>query len=85
MEAAITVHLKDHGQDFLEFDIKGGKIIAARPFQHDIWSGREVLSETIAVGDYIVLRDDFGQRTLLYPVVEVHPMVVPIQVGPTDI
>ncbi|NYT80917.1 hypothetical protein H0A70_05335 [Alcaligenaceae bacterium] len=82
---AITVRFEDRGQDFLEFDIENGKIIAARPFQHDIWAGREVVSTGIAAGDYLVIRTAAGQRTIIHPVAEVRPLGEPLQIGPTDI
>ncbi|MFL7926013.1 hypothetical protein ACKAVU_16325 [Acinetobacter baumannii] len=75
--AGITAQLEDHGQDFLEFDIKDGRIVAARPFQSTIWNGLEVLNETIEPGDYIAFRcrDSTGIRTLRYPVVSIRPLV----------
>ena len=69
----ITVELADHGQDFLEFDIKQGHIVETRPFQAWHWNGLEVLNETIEAGDYIAIRSIHagGVRTINYPVVAV--------------
>lgn len=39
-----TITFEDQGQDFLEWDIKGRKVVASRPFQADLWVGSEVLS-----------------------------------------
>lgn len=72
----MTVVLEDRGQDFLEFDIYGGRIVATRPFQGDVWNGFEVLNETIAPGDYIGLCSQYisGVRTINYPVIAVRPI-----------
>lgn len=72
----MTVVLEDHGQDFLEFDIKEGRIVATRPFQGDVWNGFEVLNETIAPGDYVVglSRHSSDFRTFKYPVIAVRPI-----------
>lgn len=76
-QSGCTIELADFGQDFLEFDIKGGVIIATRPFQGFVWDGQEVLNETISVGDHIVLRDPRGEREVRYPVVDVKPLAGP--------
>ena len=81
----ITVHFEDCGQDFLEFDIKEGLVIAARPFQNDIWAGKVVLNEDLAIGSFISLQTDWGVRPLLYPIIDIHPMETPVQIGPTDV
>lgn len=39
-----TITFQDQGQDFLEWDIKGRKVVECRPFQADLWVGSEVLS-----------------------------------------
>ncbi len=66
-----TVEIEDHGQDFLEFDIIGRRIIATRPFQGDAWNGRAVMNTALAPGDYL----RFGERSWLnYPVTEVRVM-----------
>ncbi|WP_418648854.1 hypothetical protein ACNQFN_11340 [Thauera butanivorans] len=72
----MTVVFEDHGQDFLKFDIKGGRVIDARPFQSDMWSGAEVINETIHRGDHIALRHEHssGVRTIRYPIDAVLPL-----------
>ncbi len=40
----ITVIFKDEGQDFLEWDIDKGKVVACRPFQEWLWLGTLVHS-----------------------------------------
>ena len=39
-----TITFEDHGQDFLQWDIKDRKVVACRPFQADLWLGSEVLT-----------------------------------------
>lgn len=39
-----TITFEDQGQDFLEWDIKGRKVVECRPFQADLWVGSEVLT-----------------------------------------
>lgn len=80
----MTVVLEDRGQDFLEFDIKDGRVIAARPFQDEVWSGQEVLNTSIKIGECITLKADFGARTLLYPVVAKRP-IEKVAIGPVDV
>jgi|ETNvirome_6_1000_1030641.scaffolds.fasta_scaffold00018_45 hypothetical protein len=39
-----TLHIEDHGQDFLEWDIDNdGIVVECRPFQNDIWKGTRVM------------------------------------------
>lgn len=79
----MTVELADHGQDFLEFDIKGGSIVATRPCQGWHWNGHVVINDEIAVGDHIAIHTTSGVRTFNYPVIAVRPLTTPI--GPTDV
>jgi hypothetical protein len=81
----ITVVFEDHGQDFLEFDIKDGNVIAVRPFQSNTWSGLRVVNESISVGDYIALRLEPGVRTIAYQIIEVRSLPPAVQIGSTDI
>lgn len=69
----MTVVLEDHGQDFLEFDIKEGHIVATRPFQGFVWDGAVVFNETLVPGDYMCVRTRFSSvsRMFRYPIVEV--------------
>ncbi len=82
-QKGMTVRLEDHGQDFLEFDIKGGKIIATRPFQGFVWNGRQVMNTTLGVGDRIWLGSESERRPLLYRVESISALAVAI--GPGDI
>ena len=69
---AITVELEDHGQDFLYFDIKNGKIVDTRPWQSFVWNGRTVLNPNIAKGERILFEDDHGRTlTLNYKLIKV--------------
>lgn len=74
--SGMTVELEDHGQDFLEFDIRGRHIVDARPFQADVWSGAEVINETLQVGDHIEFRSEYssGVKTLRYPIVAIRSL-----------
>jgi len=68
----ITVHLEDHGQDFLEWDIKDGVVIDCRPFQGWLWNGTKVLNTEIRPGDILdIIPPSGGQTTLNYPVEKV--------------
>lgn len=71
----MTVEMEDHGQDFLEFDIRDGRIVETRPFQGFVWNGRAVLNEAIEVGDRIVIqRAQDNPRFINYPVAAVRPL-----------
>ncbi len=70
-QTGCTVELEDCGQDFLEFDIQGGKIIATRPFQGFVWDGLEVLNDFLSHGDHI---DFVNGRSLRYRVVGVREL-----------
>ncbi len=53
--AKITVEFEDHGQDFLEWDIVNGKVVAVRPFQEWVWKDAKVLNLTTGPGDYLTI------------------------------
>jgi len=82
--SGVTVVLEDHGQDFLEFDIVGGRIVQTRPFRGDLWNGVRVRNATLTVGDVIWLRLPHGWDTLNYPVATVHPLDR-ARIGATDV
>lgn len=64
-----TVSFEDHGQDFLEWDIKDGEVVACRPFQAWLWNGVKVHNIDISPGDILQFTDKDGVcRTLNYPV-----------------
>lgn len=72
----MTVEMEDHGQDFLEFDIKDGRIVATRPLQANVWNGLDVLNQTLEVGEYLAVQTGrCGVRTFNYPVAAVRPLV----------
>jgi len=65
----ITVVLEDHGQDFLEWDIKDGVVVDCRPFQGWLWNGTKVHSTDIQPGLLLDITTTSGARTRLrYPV-----------------
>jgi hypothetical protein len=72
----MTVVLEDRGQDFLEFDIRGGRIVASRPFQRWLWVGVEVTNQSLSIGKFISYRrDDYsGVKTIKYPIIAVSPL-----------
>lgn len=80
----MTVILQDQGQDFLEFDIQLGRIIATRPAQGWVWNGRIVADDHIAIGDCIRIAFSEGIRSLLYPVTEIRPLAR-VAIGPTNV
>jgi len=71
----LTIHLEDHGQDFLEWDIEPVKepgvawqVTDARPFQNWVWAGTKVHNLKIEAGDFLAITPS-GLRTVLkYPV-----------------
>lgn len=77
MTKIITLHLEDHGQDFLWFKLKGAEIVDCGPFQASHWVGRHIAKAgqpeaaqiAWAKGDVILFPD--SGRTLNYPVAKV--------------
>ena len=68
----ITVYFEDHGQDFLEWDIKGGFVVGCRPFQDWLWNGTYVFSKDIQPGLLLDIMTKEERRTRLrYPVEKV--------------
>ncbi len=68
----ITVHLEDHGQDFLEWDIEDGKVIACRPFQEWFWKGTRAKAPARCWCYVPDITTNNGPRTRLrYPVEKV--------------
>lgn len=64
-----TVQFEDHGQDFLEWVIEGGIVVACRPCQGWLWNGTEVHSINIQPGLFLDITTTSGTRThLRYPV-----------------
>ncbi len=65
-----TVYLVDQGQDFLEWDIEDGKVVACRPLQGWLWNGTEVHNTNIQPGDILDITTPRGRRTTLNHPVE---------------
>jgi len=64
-----TITFEDHGQDFLEWDIKDGVVIDCRPFQGWLWNGTKVHNADIKPGDILEITPVTGGLTNLnYPV-----------------
>jgi len=64
-----TVSFEDHGQDFLEWDIEGGKVVGCRPYQGWLWNGTKVHNTDIKPGDILEITLGLKERTTLkYPV-----------------
>ena len=57
--------LEDHGQDFLEWDIENGKVVACGPFQGWVWEGTLVHNSDIRPGDFLDITPKIGKRTTL--------------------
>lgn len=74
----MSVLIEDHGQDFLEFDIKDGQIIETRPFQGFVWDDSRVLNNEIGIGTQLVLsRRGHGEGLKLrYPIAGIAPLFV---------
>jgi len=65
----ITVHLEDHGQNFLVWDIEDGIVVGCQSFQGWGWSGTKVHNTNIQPGDILDITTPRGERvTLNYPV-----------------
>jgi len=84
--SGVTVVLEDHGQDFLEFDIRDGRIVETRPFQGDIWNGSRVLNRTLATGGTLILQDDDETCvwSLRHPVAAIRPLDR-VRIGAIDV
>ncbi len=59
----LTVYFEDHGQDFLEWDIKDGKVVACRPFQAGVWVGTVVHNKRIAKNTRLIIDTPSGSGT----------------------
>lgn len=71
---AVTVTFEDHGQDFLEWDIRDGYVVGCRPFQADIWCGLQVHS-TPGVGQKLAIINVLGDFSYIkYPLTKVRAM-----------
>lgn len=61
----ITVTFEDNGQDFLEWDIEAGKVVACRPFQGLLWVGTKVHNKEIRRGSTLQIENQAGARLRL--------------------
>lgn len=81
----VTVALEDHGQDFLEFDVKDGCIVDTRPFQGWVWNGKRVADKLIYPGLRLdLVASDGVTMRLRYPVEAVRPLGA-VRIGPLDV
>ena len=71
---AVTVTFEDHGQDFLEWDIQDGKVIACRPFQAGIWVGLEIHSTPVPREQLRIKNHDGKLTWIKYPLTKIKPM-----------
>lgn len=80
---AVTVTFKDQGQDFLEWDIREGKVVECRPFQASIWCGREVHSTPVP-GNQLQITGHDGRLTWIkYPLTKVKALPTPRPTKPS--
>jgi hypothetical protein len=61
----LTVYLEDHGQDFTEWDIENGEVVACRPFQEWFWKGTRVHNTVIQRGAILQITPPHAERTTL--------------------
>jgi len=71
-----TIHLEDHGQDFLRWDIdEQGNIIDSQPYQKEMWTQFRVTNIKVLVGRKLIVKYKDGRNdmsyTLNYPVVDI--------------
>mgnify|MGYP000979857946 CR=1 FL=1 len=67
----LTVTFEDRGQDFLEWDIDGDRVVDCRPFQADVWCRVTLLTTETEIehGTRITFKNPYGDvLTLNYPV-----------------
>jgi hypothetical protein len=64
-----TIAFEDHGQDFLEWDIIDGVVVACRLFQEWAWKGTKVDMMKAQQGELLPIITTTGATRLLrYPV-----------------
>lgn len=76
LEASNTVEFLDWGQDFLEWDIKDGRVIGCRPFQEWFWEGTAVHNQVIQLGSFLSITCSKGnpkqvKSYLKYPLIKI--------------
>lgn len=70
-EELIVIEFEDHGQDFITWVVdRYGKVVDCQPFQYWIWTKKEVLMETLQVGQLVDYFDPTtgDWRSIKYPV-----------------
>lgn len=66
-----TLHLEDHGQDFLEWDLDAQhRVVGCRPYQDSVWRGLQ-LARLPRPGERPELVKPGSNRWLNYPVAKV--------------
>jgi hypothetical protein len=69
----MILHLEDHGQDFLWWEVKDGEVIDAGPFQRDVWRGTQLLDGHVVAGNRLYIETPTGSDLALlnYPVTRI--------------
>ena len=64
-----TIAFEDHGQDFLEWDVKDGVVVGCRPLQEWAWKGTKVDMSKAQAGQLLPIITASGQTKFIqYPV-----------------
>jgi len=67
-----TIKFKDHGQDFLEWDVKDGVVVACRPFQAWAWKRTKVDMTKAKEGQLLPIITTSGEAmTIKHPIAEI--------------
>ena len=77
MTKGYLVELEDLGQDFTTFETTEiGEIIAAKPFQTDIWKGGYIPIKSQGIGDLCMMHKppEFVYGFLKYKVIKITPI-----------
>ncbi len=66
-----TIHFQDEGQDFTRWEVVNGIVVAAYPFQGDIWKGTRVVSAIVGRKPSIRPSGSVRAVDLIYKVVKI--------------
>ena len=66
-----TIAFEDHGQDFLEWDIQDGVVVACRPLQEWAWKGTKVDMTKAQEGQLLPIITKSGAKVIQYPVITI--------------
>lgn len=67
-----TLHLEDHGQDFLEWDLDAQhQVVGCRPHQAFVWRGRQLARVPMPGERCELVKPDGSSTWLHYPVAKV--------------